>query len=380
MRGKRKLFLSTAFAALLGVGAFAGFSLSKESAKPAEVEATVITSGNIYRFTQNQGWSGDVYAYAYGGSADSMNWPGVKLGFAYNSGNEKVYVYPTSGTPGTIIFHNYSNARATVNPSSSNKAWYMTGDAGTSTDGQENYNTSTWTPTNNTYYFYDYHNSFKTTGLCAYAYGSGHGYENHGWPGVAMSVVSGSSGHLYSISVDPMFDKLIINNNNNGKQTSIDNDWTNKKSGQCLAAYTEDAMPTSWSTDMDDIYANDWVFQFMHFREISTSDNTDTSACKGSTGYYQKAKTAYQSYSPAIKTKISGYGEWGDAQARLSAWARANGETVTFSGTTLTINAVKIPYVDVTNNASTTIIVIVISSIALAAIGGYFLFRKKKEN
>lgn len=36
MRSKRKLLLTTAFAALFGVGAFAGVSLSKESAKPAE--------------------------------------------------------------------------------------------------------------------------------------------------------------------------------------------------------------------------------------------------------------------------------------------------------------------------------------------------------
>ena len=36
MRVKRKLFLTTAFAALLGVGAFAGVLLSKEVAKPAE--------------------------------------------------------------------------------------------------------------------------------------------------------------------------------------------------------------------------------------------------------------------------------------------------------------------------------------------------------
>lgn len=39
MRSNRKLLLTAAFAALLGIGAFAGVSLTKEVAKPAEVEA-----------------------------------------------------------------------------------------------------------------------------------------------------------------------------------------------------------------------------------------------------------------------------------------------------------------------------------------------------
>ena len=36
MRAKRKLLFITAFTALISVGAFAGVSLSKEAAKPAE--------------------------------------------------------------------------------------------------------------------------------------------------------------------------------------------------------------------------------------------------------------------------------------------------------------------------------------------------------
>ena len=60
MRAKRKMLLTTAFAALLGVGAFAGVSLIKEAVKPAEVEAVVINGKyRINVLTNSANWLQD---------------------------------------------------------------------------------------------------------------------------------------------------------------------------------------------------------------------------------------------------------------------------------------------------------------------------------
>ncbi len=384
---KKGLIIATTLAMALGVGVFAGVASHKEASKEAAVVEAAAPSGNIFRFTKpSSDWDDGVYAYAYGGTAESMTWPGESLGYSYNSYDEAVYVYVTSGMPEHIIFHNNRTdngrgRRAEVEPSSENKCWYTTGENSGWTDNQLKLNTSTWSPSNYTYYFYDYHNQFKSTGVCAYAFSDNHTYENAGWPGVAMTAVSGSSGNLYSISVDSMFDKVIFNNNDNGKQTHVDEDWTNKKSGQCMSCWTNESMDGEWKSDMDDIYANDWVFQFMHFREIPTSNNTDTGACKGASGYYSKAKTAYQSYTAEIKTKISGYTEWDDAQARLAAWAKVNGETATFSGTALTVNAANNFYLSISGSqdSNTMIIVITIAAVSVLAFTTLLVFKKKKQ-
>ena len=117
-------------------------------------------------------------------------------------------------------------------------------------------------------------------------------------------------------------------------------------------------------------------------RDIPQSSTSDTGACKGSSGYYSKAKAAYQSFKDAIKIKINADDLADAAKARFSAWARANGETASFSGTTLTVNGSAINVIStITGTDSTTMIVVLISAVAaIGGIGGYFLLRKKKEN
>ena len=73
MRVKRKLFLTTAFAALLGVGAFAGVALTKDSAKPAEVEAADYSSTiRVYLDFNTSGW-GTITDIRIGGNGSGNN-------------------------------------------------------------------------------------------------------------------------------------------------------------------------------------------------------------------------------------------------------------------------------------------------------------------
>lgn len=139
MRVKRKLFLTTAFAALLGVGAFAGVSLSKEAAKPAEVKAAANTI-DIY-FTKpglntyDNAWNSTINLHYWGGSSESQ-WPGVDMVDAYiNSSGQQVVKASIPSDTTSIIFSGLQNGQyrdQTANITSgvaNNKGFYLTGGA-----------------------------------------------------------------------------------------------------------------------------------------------------------------------------------------------------------------------------------------------------------
>ena len=372
MRARRKLLLTTAFAALLGVGAFAGIASTKEASEvPAVVEAGNASSyAKIYRFTAPAEYWGDtVYIHIWGSKTPSNNttWPGINLSseYSYNESSRKVYTFATNVTDyTTLLFHNNSGWQTNDVTIGNNTAWYL--DGGNAP--------GTWTPTNQTYYLYDYKNLFGGEAKC-YAWQSNGSLNNVNYPGAAMTKVQYGSGQLYSISLDPAFDMVKFGV---GDSANTGDQWCNQHRGETFCWW--DAGNGSWSNDMDWVKAHDWIYQTMHMRDISQETTSDTGACRGSSGYYQKAKTAYQNYPASVKAKMAADDLWGAAQARFSAWARANGESALFSGTTLTVSAINIPLAQIASNTSTTIIVITVSSIALVAVGGYFLFRKKKEN
>ena len=66
----------------------------------------------------------------------------------------------------------------------------------------------------------------------------------------------------------------------------------------------------------------------LHFDKdvIDIADNSDTGACKGEGGYYEVAKTYYNSLSAAVKTMFCENAEYENGRNRFIAWAHANGE------------------------------------------------------
>lgn len=378
---KKRLIVTSLLALTLGFGVAAGLSLAKnKSNQPVKkAEAALPATTKTYRYTLPGGTGNQIYLHLWGSATASNNTSWSPSGFRkiteyyFNENSEKVFLFNTNVTDysGMIIIKDNNNADGTKSADiavGSNTAWYWNGNTGASP--------SAWTPVNATYYFYDYHNQFAS-GIYAYGYGSNHSYNNT-WPGTKMTPVSGTSGQLYSVSLDGMFDHIIFNNNND-KQTNVDSDWCNQKHDQCMACWTNNSIASEWRSDLIDIYANDWVFQLMHFREIPTSDESDTGNCKGSNGYYKKAKDAYSAYSADIKTKISQYTEWNDAKDRLIAWGEANGETVSFSGTTLNINSrINVLPNSLGDDANSAAIIVIASILIVTALGGYFVLRKKK--
>ena len=121
---------------------------------------------------------------------------------------------------------------------------------------------------------------------------------------------------------------------------------------------------------------------YLHMNDISTSDESDTNACRsegeGALNYYSLAKTAYGGLSEGEKSEFA---SMTDAVARFKAWATANEETFNEASGTFTKNqeTVSALLANITGSTESTAAIVVISVISVAAVGGYFFLRRRKE-
>ncbi|GEM_PF-4969355 len=102
----------------------------------------------------------------------------------------------------------------------------------------------------------------------------------------------------------------------------------------------------------------------------------------GDNDRFPAMKAVYLGLSSAEQTTFQGYvssetAQFKNAYDRYTAWARALGENPWAEGKVSSAIAL---FGEASKTTGTVIIVIAISAVSLAAIGGYFLFRKKKEN
>ena len=363
---------------LAASGAFAvGSAVSHKKAESVEA-ATPSSYTNVYRFSVPNTFGSDVgnhiYLHAWGSNGGDTTWGNFLTlsDYSYNENSERMYTLATNYTYTGFIIIRYSDnpdycKTANINVGS-DTAWSWNGNSGASA--------SAWTPTNQTYYLYDYTNKYGGNAKC-YAWQSNGSLNNGTYPGVSMTKVQYGSGHLYSISLDPAFDEAKFGIGDSANTGDV---WINQNRGHCYCEWAENP---DWSSDLDWVKAHDWALQTMHLRDIPTTNNSDTGACRGSSGYYSKAKTAYQNFNTAVKTKINSLSEASNAKARFSAWALANGETATFNGTTLTISNARTSLLPTTTNLENTnmvAIIVIISLVSVTAISGFFFISKRKEN
>ncbi len=120
----------------------------------------------------------------------------------------------------------------------------------------------------------------------------------------------------------------------------------------------------------------------LHTDTIPTSDRTEGNACRGENGYYAKAASFYTNYlTKNQKVAFATNDTYEQERERMTAWAAANGTSISFnptSGEIVPANALTVFGFDSSNKGS---VVIIIASITLA-IGVmlfFFLFRKKKQ-
>ena len=361
--------------ALGGVAALVG----QKGAVETKADANI-----TYRFTDASGFGANIYAYAYGdGELKNAAWPGVKLDGSYNNLNQKVYVYQTNVQYEHIIFHNYSNKRAVVDISDNlDHAWFSTDDTGSEKDGQRIYGTGTWTPENQTYYLYDYENYFG--GSVKYI---GHMSDNSDGKKTALldtTVVPYTSGQVYSVTVDPMYDQITFQNADGSK--IISKEYVNQHPNAVLARWSGE--DKTWE-DRDTMFAHDWAMNTMRLRvHPQNLEDGDSGDCK-STGedYFGIATTRFAGLNKVARAKIATTNAtpYNEARARLAAWATACGKNVAFE------DEGEGEYsIDVTDRANTAsgvlsvksnenaLIIGTISLVSLLSIGGLFLLRKRK--
>lgn len=122
-----------------------------------------------------------------------------------------------------------------------------------------------------------------------------------------------------------------------------------------------------------------FVENYLH-PEIDFYDNRDTNNCRGTDGYYQLAKEAFDKMSDEEKEEFLTNSKYILYVERFYTWARNNGET--FDTTTFTFRSLKTPYLlnidEIFYNYDLLIVVITFSATFLL-ICGYCVIRKKNN-
>lgn len=123
-----------------------------------------------------------------------------------------------------------------------------------------------------------------------------------------------------------------------------------------------------------------YIDTYLHMSDYTTSEGW----CKDEEhNYYGKntetgAKYHFNQLNAHQRSLLSSNSAYAAEWARLSAWAAANGESLNSSNLLASGRITLLS--ETVRNSGTAIAIIAISAVSLAAIGGYFLFRKKKEN
>ena len=225
------------------------------------------------------------------------------------------------------------------------------------------------------------------------SYHFSHAFDSHGremgWPGATMETYSGTT-HVYKQEFWVGMEKIIFNNDNDGEgntqSISYDISGVNSKAGKCLilddSTIVQDGK-TKWNS-------NTWVNpetakfieNYLHFQNFKESDRSEGNACKGTQGYYAKAKAAYEASSFEPYREELCTLSW--AVERLQAWAAANNASFTISNNVgsfgVNSNILPINLIANNENTNTIAIIVIISLVSVTAIGGYFFIKRRQEN
>ncbi len=138
--------------------------------------------------------------------------------------------------------------------------------------------------------------------------------------------------------------------------------------------YTMELTYTVKDNAKDIVAVETFVNDFMH-PEIATDNNTDTDACLGADGYYAKAKVAFNNLTVEQRKLFIEDASFVDMYARLSAWARANGET--FDASNSLVNASNFNMSTFESN-SYVIIISLIGILSISTISLIVIIKRKK--
>lgn len=324
MRVKRKLFLTTAFAALLSVGVFVGVSSSKES-KPAEA---VAVGEKVYCKMQYSWWtdsSAAIGAYFFNAQSKTaaVSWPGTRMTQESSIDSYTWSINRPSGNYDTVIFvrvngsGNIADWGAQTNDltiptdtknfytiSSSTAQW--SGDGKKVSGSWSNYHSVDPSSTNNQFYVYDPKSKLGSTfaNINVYGFGEGVTIKSMDWPGTHSGITQTTLGgrSVYSVSLSSSYPSFIMNNNS---VQTVD----------CsISGNTGKVLVIEEEKDGSDHYYTHW-----------TASSDFTNDCPASDGYYiLGSKTSFLF---ANAPKMSDYTTGGNI-ARYLGYSASAGESI----------------------------------------------------
>ena len=368
MKRSKGLF-AICLTALFGFGVAAGLTVSKNVSEKVEI-ADAIGAGNIYvRCTRPTGWGDTLKCHYWGGSSES-SWPGIDACATYNNSyGQTVFIFEIPSNSTGLLFDNGNWQTNNLTLNDIGNCWYL----GTNIPNDRS-DFGTWSPSTYTVNVYDANNTLDGN-VYLYSFRGQNCDSGH----VKMSTADYDylSDKFYTIQVDEMYSNMIVTSGSWSAQTSDQTPDSSKFF--VIESKTGSTLNGSYYDNNDYVYAMDWVNYEMHLKDIPTSNKSDTGKCRGASGYYQKAKNAYNTYT-GIKSQVQYVSGYQDAFDRFEDWATANGETASFASGTfeLTTNKNGSFNPNFSNNDGSVAASIIVSTIMVTALGGYFLLKKKR--
>ena len=350
----------------LGIGIATNNNSKKEN---APVEATGTTKTLYINHFDGRGYWNNFSYYLFGGSGENAPWPGVAFTESMKTSTPNEYDQyqykldiDTSLYQYLILVGNPSEWSGTqAKTEDLNIADISNGISCGDFKSGVIFNVGYYTYSTKTVYLHDLDGSTYSTNHYVHTFASGK--SGTAWPGVEMTKVAGTN-NIYSAEINSVLDNVIFNNNGSN-QTETINGISNKDLFICY--------PDNGYNHID-LDAAKFIDKYMKFETVWFDSDGDGS-CK-SAGWYSSAKTAFLYAKEDGKAdKILAHEP---TKYRLSAWAKANGDT--FDPITATFSSARItPILSVAGDNNAMTIVVIVSILSVTAIGGYFFFRKNRN-
>lgn len=206
---------------------------------------------------------------------------------------------------------------------------------------------------------------------------------------------STSINHTWAEEVDHLVEVYFIKTSETAGNVllGIDGELLWKSASQSLEGLTFHNFFTttggdtaSWYRSAPDTKAkalNRFALNKLHSNTVKFDNVSDTDACRGEGGYYAKAKAFYNSFLHSNHKKVFATSYLFEShRARLIDWGVANGETVSFNGSTgdLVIASNAGILTAIVDNKNITVLVVIASFLALSSLMAFLVLKKKKQN
>lgn len=418
MRSKRKLLLTAAFTALLGVGVFAGVTTVKETSSPIEVKAESWSQDPTIYFCPSDNWAKDNASFKMN-YYDKDTYKGVVTMTLEGTGSAKGLFNGRKVFKGVVSDGTYvSRIQILRFKNDLSEQWNYSGTIYLTNDNASpvlmtNADLSNWndwtTDTSGVWFnaLQDYsvyktsdYSPSSSTGRVFFNNSGTHWADNSTYKGCAVYAWGGDASPKKWTTGSAVYSATVYHltwfNDDNGMAYGYADIPLNATGYKFVRTTIADEYTTGLGYFSDTSFIID-SFAYVRFGKAS-GNAISSGGAKSDVAGANLMKKVIEAYDTCSSSVLNGYGAYDSLNTNFYSHATAaaksatqkslNGSTTTIQNHFLGMSARKavggsgrISILNgALNNTSTTITIVAISAACLAAVGGYFLFRKKKEN